>query len=444
MWFSQPRRKGRAARSEGNRPMSPLASKLSRRQFSTGAGVLVASFLLGRKQAFGQAADAPAPLSFSKNPNLAGWIRLNEAGIFTVFTGKAELGQGIYTALAQIAAEELDVAINAIQVIGPDTTRGPDEGYTYGSQSIEQSGAAIRAASARARALLVEAAARKLGVAPDALTVADGVMSAVNGTRTTYGEIVAANHDLLEGSAVGPRKPKHHSNYKLVGKSADPVDLRQKVTGQAYFLQDLRLPGMLFGRVVRPGAIGASLASVEIAATRAMSGVVSVVRNGSFLGVVTEREEQAIKARQSLAAAAVWSHEGPRLPAPARLKEALKNFAKEDKLVIESAGTEAVLVASILEGELQPTLFVARLRRTVLRGCLVRRRPHEGVVSYPGHFSAAGGPCYRTEASGLCRRRDSRAGIRLLWTQWRRRCRVRCSSARTQCGRTAGQIAVDA
>jgi len=329
--------------------MSPLASKLSRRQFGTGAGVLVASFLLAGKQASGQAADAPAPLSFTKNPNLAGWIRLNEAGIFTVFTGKAELGQGIYTALAQVAAEELDVAINAIRVIGPDTTRGPDEGYTYGSQSIEQSGAAIRAASARARALLVEAAGRKLGVAPDALTVADGVISAANGTRTTYGELIGTNRDLLGASAVGPKKPKHHSNYRLVGKSADPIDLRQKVTGQAYFLQDLRLPGMLFGRVVRPGAIGASLASIEMVATRAMPGVVSVVRNGSFLGVVTEREEQAIKARQSLAAAAVWSNDGPRLPAPARLKEALKNFAREDKLVSESAGTEGVPVNQSLK-----------------------------------------------------------------------------------------------
>ena len=143
--------------------------ELSRRQFNSGAGALLVSFLLPSHGALGQVVEAAAPVSFAKNPRLEGWIRLRDDGIVTIFTGKAELGQGIQTALAQIVAEELDVPIDAVRVIGPDTSRGPDEGYTYGSQSIEQSGTALRAASAQARSRLLEAASLKLGVPLESL-----------------------------------------------------------------------------------------------------------------------------------------------------------------------------------------------------------------------------------------------------------------------------------
>jgi CO/xanthine dehydrogenase Mo-binding subunit len=305
-----------------------------------GAGVLVASFVLPRTAAVGQVVEAAAPNSFAKTPQLAGWIRLSEDGIFTIFTGKAELGQGIYTALAQIAAEELDVAIAAVHVVGPDTTRGPDEGYTYGSQSIEQSGTAVRKASAQARSLLIKAASRKLGADVPALKVANGIVSAPDGSRVSYGELVAFSPELLVGDVETTVRQKAVSEHKVVGTPVARIDLLQKITAQPTFLQDLRLPGMLFGRVVRPATIGATLVSFAEEKIRALPGVAAVVRDGSFLGLVAEREEQAIEARRALADSAVWQ-EGARLPDMMRLNETLKRFEREDKLVDERSAAEA-------------------------------------------------------------------------------------------------------
>lgn len=120
----------------------------TRRDFLVSAGILVASFSLPRPTAMAQIVEGAAPISFAKTKRLDGWIRISADNVVTIFTGKAELGQGILTALAQIAAEELDVGVEMIRVISADTSRGPDEGYTYGSQSIEQSGSALRIASA--------------------------------------------------------------------------------------------------------------------------------------------------------------------------------------------------------------------------------------------------------------------------------------------------------
>src|SRR5205807_7565049 len=146
---------------------------LTRRHFAQSLGIVVATFALRLAPAYGQATDA-LPFSLRSHRRLEGWIRLEPDETVTVFTGKAELGQGILTALAQIAAEELDVAFDKIQMVSADTTRGPDEQYTFGSQSLEQSGGAIRAAGAEARAILLAAAARRFGVAEAQLIAAAG------------------------------------------------------------------------------------------------------------------------------------------------------------------------------------------------------------------------------------------------------------------------------
>jgi nicotinate dehydrogenase subunit B len=317
---------------------------LSRRQFGAGAGALLASFVIPSGGARGQVVEALAPLSFVKNRRLEGWIRLGHDGMVTVFTGKAELGQGIQTALAQIVAEELDVPIEMVRVFGPDTTQGPDEGYTYGSQSIEQSGSAVRAASAQARSVLVNAASQQLGVPPESLTVENGVVHAKNGSSITYSGLSSSDPELLVRDVALGAKPKLFNSYKIVGKPTQRIDLPRQVTGQANYVQDMRLPGMLFGRIVRPPGFGASLVSFDEAAVRAMPGVAVVVRDGSFLGVVAAREEQAINARQALIAGATWNNDGPRLPNATQLKEALKTFEKEDKLVDEAGAVEAAQV----------------------------------------------------------------------------------------------------
>src|SRR5437773_2708010 len=170
--------------------------------------VIVATFALGSPSAGAQTSAAPRPFSFAKNGKLDGWIAVNGESAVTVFTGKVELGQGILTALAQIAAEEMDIGFDQIQIVSGNTMRGPDEGYTFGSQSVEQSGSALRAASALARATLVAAAAKRLNVDPAALTVERGVVRAPDGRRLGYGEIVRDDPKLLDREVSHLARPK--------------------------------------------------------------------------------------------------------------------------------------------------------------------------------------------------------------------------------------------
>ena len=303
---------------------------LSRRQFGTAFGVLLASFAL---PADGLIAEVLPDPGSGKNRRLDGWIRIAPDGVITVFTGKAELGQGIHTALAQVAAEELDVGLGRIRVLGPDTRRGPDEGYTYGSQSIEQSGSSIRMAAAEARAVLVNAAARKLRVSSGLLRVENGIVVGPNDARVSYAELAARAPKLLVRDVGSPVRTKAPSQYKLVGQSTPRLDLPAKLLGQPAYVQDMRLPGMLFGRVVRPPHPGARLVFLDATTVRAMPGIIAVVKNGSFLGVVAAREEEAIAARQTLIDTTRWTDEGVHLPDQGRLAGALKELPSEDSLV---------------------------------------------------------------------------------------------------------------
>src|SRR6266478_9190215 len=182
---------------------------LSRRRFTQSLGIVVASFALAPAVAFGQT-PGTLPFSVRNNRRLEGWIRLEPDETVTVFTGKAELGQGILTVLAQIAAEELDVGFEKIRMVAADTSRGPDEQYTFGSQSVEQSGSAIRAACAEARGILVAAAARRFNVRPEELRIKAGIIAAPDGKRVTFWEVASADPGLLRGDiavATVPKKP---------------------------------------------------------------------------------------------------------------------------------------------------------------------------------------------------------------------------------------------
>jgi CO/xanthine dehydrogenase Mo-binding subunit len=251
----------------------------------------------------------------------------------TVFTGKAELGQGILTALAQIAAEELDVEFEKIRMAAADTSRGPDEQYTFGSQSVEQSGSAIRAASAEARGSLLAAAARRFGVRPDDLRTKLGIIASPDGKRATYWEIAKADPDLLRGDIAAAATLKKPSDYSIVGKSVNRIDLPGKLTGAPSYVQDMRLPGMVFARVLRPPRYGTKLVSLDEAAVRSLPGVVAVVRDGNFLAVAAKREEQAIAARNALASAARWSDDAVPLPDVADLRGELQRLRAETIVV---------------------------------------------------------------------------------------------------------------
>src|SRR5262249_10337834 len=147
------------------------------------------SFTLAPRIAVGQAPKLPG--SLANNIMLDAWLRINADGSATIFTGKVEFGQGILTALAQIAAEELDLPLARVEMISGDTAQAPDEGYTSGSQSIENGGTAIRLACAEARALLVDYAAKRFDLDADALTVSEGVISAPDDRKLGYGELAA-------------------------------------------------------------------------------------------------------------------------------------------------------------------------------------------------------------------------------------------------------------
>ncbi len=309
-------------------------SPLSRRGFLKGTGGLVVSFsLIGH--ALAQApARPPLPGSLERYKRLDSWIRINADGTVTVFTGKVEIGQGIKTALAQIAADELDVAPGRIEMVTADTGITPDEGVTAGSLSLLQSGNAIRQAAAEARAYMVAMAAARLGVAADALQVTDGTvrMKSGSGGQVSYWELLGGR--FFQYEATGQVKPKTPDQYKVVGQRMPRLDIPAKMTGGVAYVQDIRLPGMLHARVVRPPSYGARLRGLDVSATQKMPGVVKVVRDGSFLAVIAHREEQAIAAADRLRGDAKWDE--PRtLPDRESIYDVLRRLPTKDIVIDE-------------------------------------------------------------------------------------------------------------
>ncbi|MDB6086614.1 MAG: aldehyde oxidase and xanthine dehydrogenase molybdopterin-binding protein [Gammaproteobacteria bacterium] len=292
--------------------MTAAPRKVSRRTVLKAGTGLVVGIAYRPRFAVAQGTEVPPrlPGSLNGNRSLSAWLRINPNGTVTVFTGKVELGQGIASALAQAAADELDVGYRRIHIVTADTSRTPDEGFTAGSQSIEQSGTAIRFACAEARQILLSAAAAKLGTVTGDLTVTDGTVAAPGGRRTTYWAVTT--EALLQREATAQPKPKAAGEFKLIGQSLPRRDLPPKFTGAAAYLHDLRLPGMVHARVGRPPVPRAELLSLDTAALKALPGVIEVVRDGSFVAVVCEREEEAIKAHLALRDLAVWSR--PELP----------------------------------------------------------------------------------------------------------------------------------
>ena len=324
-----------------------MKTSLSRRAFLQTGGALVIGFTLLPEAAWSQAAPASLPGSLNRNRMLNGWLRIDPNGSVTIFSGKIELGQGIGTALAQIAADELDVEMKRIEVIHGDTALTPNEGQTAGSQSVQDSGTAVRFACAEAREMLLSAAAAKLAVSAADLRVSDGTIAGPGGATASYWEL--AGQVDLKREATAQAKPKPASEHKWVGKSISRRDIPKKFTGGAAYVQDIRLPGMLFGRVVRPPSPGAQLASVDEAAARRMPGVVAVVRDGSFLAVAAAREEQAIKARDALKKSAVWKESATLPPSGDALYDHMVNLGVPAQTMAEKTSATAASAARTLE-----------------------------------------------------------------------------------------------
>jgi len=316
---------------------------LDRRRVLAGGGALIVSFSL--TGAFAQQQDAPPaapapspPGSLKTSPYLDAWIRIDADGGLTVFTGKAELGQGFRTAFQQIAAEELDVAFGALKVVTADTKVTANEGYTSGSNSMKDSGTAIQIAAAQARELLVAEAAKRLDLPVENLRTADGAVIAPDGKRLSYGELVAG--DMLHVQAQPKSKLKNPAAYRVIGQSVPRVDIPAKVTGGAAYVQDMRLPGMVHARVVRPPSYDAQLTECDTSAVEKLPGVVKIVRDGNFLAVVAEKEFQSIKAMNALAAATKWK-ETASLPKQDDLLAVLTSLPSQNTTIFERGNASA-------------------------------------------------------------------------------------------------------
>jgi nicotinate dehydrogenase subunit B len=281
----------------------------SRRTMLSGGGALIVSFAIAPQMLAQEQPTAPKPPlpgSLKTAPMLDSWISISGDGSITVFTGKCELGQGIKTALVQVAAEQLGVPVASIKLITSDTDRTANEGYTAGSQSMQDSGTAILHAAAQAREILIGLAAARLGVPAEQLKAEDGAVIALGGTRVPFAELVADNILHVEAQPASASKLKAPQEFKIMGKSLPRLDIPAKVTGQVAYVQDLRFEVMVHARIVRPPSYGAQLRSADSAAIEKMPGVKKVVRDGNFLAVIADREFRAVKAMEALAAAAQW------------------------------------------------------------------------------------------------------------------------------------------
>ncbi len=231
------------------------------------------------------------------------WLAIHADNTATVYVGFAELGQGTSTALLQIASDELDLEMGQIKSVRLDTNVTPNQGGTYSSASIARGGPQVRQAAAEARRALLGMASKRLNAPAESLRVSKGVVSTADGAkRVTYGELIGDRRFDLPFSDTAP--VKQPADYKVVGTRVARRDLPDKVSGQHIYMQHVRVPGMLHGRVVRPRGqraygVGARVAGVDETSIRGIAGA-RVLRRGDFVGVVAENEWDAVRAARQL------------------------------------------------------------------------------------------------------------------------------------------------
>jgi CO/xanthine dehydrogenase Mo-binding subunit len=339
---------------------SPATPRLrfDRREFLKAGGALIIGFssagFIGDELAAQGATDSAARGSVAGPPDpkqIDTWLAVHADNTATIFIGYVELGQGSTTSLLQVAAEELDLGMNQVSTIRLDTNLTPNQGGTYSSSSIARGSPAIRTAAAEARQALLQLASKKLDAPIDQLTVSKGIVSAAppNGGRSqksvTYGELIGDKHFNLAFTGTAPLKQV--ADYKLVGKSPARNDIPDKVSGKYVYLQHVRLPGMLHGRVVRPrgqGAYGAGakVSTLDEASIAHISGA-RVVRKGDFVGIVAYREWDAVRAAQQLKIR--WDVPAT-LPGSDGLYDAMRAEKTTDRAVLERGNVQSAFAGA--------------------------------------------------------------------------------------------------
>jgi hypothetical protein len=313
------------------------------------------------------------PGSLNANRILSQWITFEDAKRVTIHPGKVEIGQGILTALAQIAADELDVEFKRVDVKAAATDESPDEGVTSGSRSVVDSGMAIRHACAAARSIFLSVVAQRTGVSLEQIRVVDGIFIGPRGEIGSYW--ADAHTGLLDCEAPAKVTPKSIGERKVAGRSMARLDLADKIFGAPRFIQDLRLPGMWFARVVRPNARGAKLAAVPPAPAGAQ-----IVVDGNFLAVVCDSEAAVDAAAARVAATAKWEATDT-LPDIGTLRDYLES-APSDSSVTAEQPAKAALTRTYKSSFFRPYLAhasiglccaVARFDDGKLDICRIRR-----------------------------------------------------------------------
>jgi nicotinate dehydrogenase subunit B len=277
------------------------------------------------------------------------FLRITADGSVTAYNGHVDLGTGIRTALGQIVAEELDVSLARVVVVLGDTAMAPNQGPTIASETIQITAVPLRKAAAQARLFLITRATERLEVPQSDLRIEDGLVRGQDNRTISYGELIGEDTIRLELADDVSLKPV--GDYTIVGQSVPRVDLPAKATGELIYVHDVRVPGMLHGRVVRPPYagvdagpfVGSSLIAVDESSVRHIPGLVAVVRIGDFIGVVAEREENAIKAAVQLKLS--WKS-SPTLPDLDDLQTALRANPATPRTLIDKGNVAAAIAGA--------------------------------------------------------------------------------------------------
>ena len=315
---------------------------LLRRDFLKCCGTLIVSFSSGPlslPSAQGQGPFGTHP-SHIDPEKLDSWLAVGDDGAITAFTGKCDFGQGILTVQSQLVAEELCVPIARVKLIQCDTSICPDQGTTSGSQSTPTNfnSENLALAAATAREALLSLAAKKFGEPVENLTVADGVITGAMGRHVRYEDLIGNMHFNLPLSATAKRRSA--ADWKVLGKPIPSLDRTALMTGQFEFVHNVRVPGMLHGRVVRPPEMGATVAHVAEQSVRNIRGLVKVVVRKDFVGVVAETQHEATLAARQLA---VKWNPGPELPTQKDFFDHLQKQPARDSLSVDSQDVDARL-----------------------------------------------------------------------------------------------------
>jgi CO/xanthine dehydrogenase Mo-binding subunit len=368
---------------------------ISRRAFVRNTGGLLIGFSVAdsaivprllEAQAAGAGAMSPSPTRIDS------WMHIEPGGGVRVFTGKLEIGMGVDTALTQIVAEELDVAPGRVSFVLADTLSTTDQGGVGGSTSISLGARPLRNAAASARAALLNLASRRLGVPADALQVKNGVVSIKTdpSKSVSYGELAAgpglSGGETLKVSGAGfalnvegTAKPKDPGAYTVVGTSVPRIDQAPKILGQYQYVTDVRVPGMLHGRVVRPAGVGAKFVSVDESSVAGIPGYVKTIVKGDFVGVVADNEWAAIKASRALKV--TWSAPQQAFPEQKDLYAGMRSATPKATRASLKRGDAAAALAAAARTVKASYDFPFQSHATMGPGCAVADVHTDGVTT---------------------------------------------------------------